>query len=105
MEFHLERDQMTHAVLSPVPPPTHTLSNMSWTSLMSVPVDPPHRLHACVVCPDRLVHVSALLPFPLSPSPQSMEIEVFPIVLLIRIPTVNVCRLISAYFTYTVDVV
>lgn len=90
---------MTHAVLSPVPPPPQQYV------LDILPVGSPLRLHAYVVCLDGLVRVSASLSFPLFPGRQPMETEVFPVVLLISIPTVNICRLVSPYFIYTTDVV
>lgn len=100
MHFYSARDQMTYALLSPAPPPPPPLSSVSWTSFVSVPMDPPCRLHVCVICPDRLVCGSASRFFPPFRSPQPIEREVFPIVLLINIPAVNIHGLLSSHSSF-----
>lgn len=98
MHFYPARDQMTYALLSPVPP---TLSSVSWTSFMSLPTDPPCRLHVCITCPDLRVCGSASRSFPPSQSPQPMETEVFLIVLFINIPAVNIYGFLSSHISLT----
>lgn len=89
-------DDICSSVTCP-PPPTQ---RVSWTSFVSVPVDPSCRLHVCVMCPDCLVYGSASCSFPPFRSPQPIEREVFPIVLLINIPAVNIYGLLSSHSSF-----
>lgn len=83
-----------------------SLSNMSWTSFMSVPscgsTSQTSGLHCMPGSPGPCVCSTVFLPVPRSPARGGRSISNC---FAYARPTVNICRLVSVYFIYTTDVV
>ena len=97
MHFYWARDQMTYALLSPVPPHTQqcVLDSLLVSSYRST-------LQTSCLCymPGSSGLWICFTFLPPSQSPQPMETEVFLIVLFINIPAANIYGLLSSHISF-----